>query len=326
MQDVFEIQQDIACAVAAALRLTFNHESSPSVRRCHPQAYELLLRGNSLLARRNLQEIISARQLFFRSLEADPECGRAWEGLAASYGYEYLYFNATEHNLEQALEASARAVEMLPQRAQSHVLSGIANTMARNYGKADDSFRRALDLDPDCFEACYFRARMKVREGDLQKALACFERAGEIRQDDYESVLLQAQLHIGLGNVAQALVVSRDGIERVRRALALNPSDNRALCLGAFALLRLGEQDEAEDWMRKSMRNAPSDSIVRYNAACFYALKGETETALDCLESCRVKVGQVNREWLEHDSDLDSIRDHPRFPAIVASITAEDSG
>ena len=76
-----------------------------------------------------------------------------------------------------------------------------------------------------------------------------------------------------------------------------------------------------EEWIKTSIRNEPMDSIIRYNAACFYALKGDTEKALDCLESCLVKVGQVNSEWLEHDSNLDSIRDHPRYPGIIASIT-----
>ena len=39
----------------------------------------------------------------------------------------------------------------------------------------------------------------------------------------------------------------------------------------------------------------------------------EAEHALDCLENCLVKVGNINREWLEHDSDMDNIRDHPEI-------------
>ena len=50
---------------------------------------------------------------------------------------------------------------------------------------------------------------------------------------------------------------------------------------------------------------------------CFYSLAGETQHALDCLEHCLIKVGNINREWLEHDSDMDNIRSHPRFKEII---------
>ena len=321
MKDVFDIQEEVATAVAAALSLTLNHESLSSEKECNPRAYELLLRGNSLMARRSMQDIVNARQLFSRALDEDSECGRAWAGLASTYGFEYMYYNATDTNRREALRASAKAVELAPDRAQSHVLSGIANMMSKNYGIAEDSFTRALELDSGNFEACYFYGRTCVREGELTKALRLFERAADIRPEDYESVLLQAQLYTSLGSEDKAVEVAREGIARVRRVLASNPDDNRALNLGAFALLRLGDAEEAGEWMQTSLRTNPGDSIVHYNAACFYALQGDREQALDCLENCLVKVGQINTEWLEHDSDLDNIRDHPRFPAIMASIT-----
>ncbi len=71
------------------------------------------------------------------------------------------------------------------------------------------------------------------------------------------------------------------------------------------------------------MEKAPMDSIVHYNAACLYALAGEVEKSLDCLENCYFKVGNLNREWLEHDSDLDNVRDHPRFPSYWRHLRAD---
>jgi adenylate cyclase len=149
--------------------------------------------------------------------------------------------------------------------------------------------------------------------------LKLLQRAAQVRPEDYQSVLLQAQLYHSLGDNKHELEVARKGIERARAVLELNPDDNRASNLGAFALLRLGEREEAERWMRASLRRAPMDSIVNYNAACFYALAGEVERSLDCLENCYLKVGSVNREWLLHDSDLDSVREHPRFAKILVA-------
>ena len=69
---------------------------------------------------------------------------------------------------------------------------------------------------------------------------------------------------------------------------------------------------------KASVAKAPMDSIVHYNAACFYSLAGEVEKSIDCLENCYQKVGNLNREWLLHDSDLDNVREHPRFAKILA--------
>ena len=88
--------------------------------------------------------------------------------------------------------------------------------------------------------------------------------------------------------------------------------------MGAFALLRLGETEEATEWMTTSMMHAPQDSIIQYNGACFFSLAGEVERALDCLENCLIKVGNVSREWLKHDSDMDNVRADPRFEEIIS--------
>jgi len=189
--------------------------------------------------------------------------------------------------------------------------------MIQNYPDAEAEFEKAIELDPESFDAWYFFARNKVHEGDLERALKLLQRAAKVRPEDYQSVLLQAQLYHSLGDQKRELEVARKGIERTRAVLELNPDDNRAYNLGAFALLRLGERDEAVRWMRESLRKAPMDSIVNYNAACFYALAGEVERALDCLENCYLKVGNLNREWLLHDSDLDNVREHPRFAKIL---------
>ncbi len=61
----------------------------------------------------------------------------------------------------------------------------------------------------------------------------------------------------------------------------------------------------------------PEDALILYNVACTYSTSGEIEKAVDCLEKA-VKAGMAHREWIEHDSDLDPLRDHPRFQEILA--------
>ena len=60
----------------------------------------------------------------------------------------------------------------------------------------------------------------------------------------------------------------------------------------------------------------PDDSAVLYNVACVYALLGLADSAIDCLERSLAN-GFGHWEWIEHDSDLDGLRDHPRFQALL---------
>jgi adenylate cyclase len=319
LEDIFEIQEEIASSIASTLSVTLKRASSALQQQVDPKAYDFFLRGLSYFARQSLQETIYARQMFDRALEIDPEYGRAWAGLAYTYGFEYLYFSASDVNREEALRTSHKALELAPDLAESHVSAGIAHCMVQDYPSADIEFSKALELDDQNYDAWYFFARSKVHEGDLKKAIHLFENAARVRPEDCQSVLLQSQLYHSLGDEKHELAVSREGLERARAVLELNPDDNRALNMGAFALLRLGEREEAMEWMEASVKKAPMDTVVHYNAACLYALAGNAEKALDCLENCQLRVGSLNREWLQHDSDLDSIRDHPRFAELLAT-------
>jgi len=319
LADIFEIQEEIADSIAGALRVTLKRKHSVQDLQVDPKAYDFFLRGLSYFAKHNVTDNEYARQMFKRALEVAPDFGRAWAGLAYTHGFEFMYFNASNANREEALRTSARALELAPELAESHISAGIAYCMTQAYEDAEREFDQAVELDPENYDAWYFYARNKVHEGELERALELFEHAAETRPEDYQSVLLQSQLYHSLGDNQSELDSANKGIERARTFLELNPDDNLAHNMGSFALLRLGDVKEGEKWMTASVRNAPDDSIVHYNQACFYALAGESDKALNSLKNCQNKVGNLNREWLLHDSDLDSLREHPGFAEILAS-------
>ena len=64
----------------------------------------------------------------------------------------------------------------------------------------------------------------------------------------------------------------------------------------------------------------PDDQTTLYNCACAYSRAGETELVLDCLERA-LTTGYGFRDWIEHDSDLDPLRDLPRFKELLARMS-----
>jgi hypothetical protein len=63
----------------------------------------------------------------------------------------------------------------------------------------------------------------------------------------------------------------------------------------------------------------PEDPMLLYNVACMFGVLGRTEECLDALEQA-VSKGWGDKAWIEHDSDLDSIRTHPKYLAIMQAM------
>ncbi|MEM1269810.1 MAG: S41 family peptidase [Bacteroidota bacterium] len=62
-----------------------------------------------------------------------------------------------------------------------------------------------------------------------------------------------------------------------------------------------------------------TESSTAYNGACSFALAGQTEPAIELLQMS-ADLGFMKVDLLGRDTDLDSIRDHPRWPAIEAQM------
>jgi hypothetical protein len=78
------------------------------------------------------------------------------------------------------------------------------------------------------------------------------------------------------------------------------------------------EPREAVAYVEEHMGEYPEMAATYYNLACFRALAGDPEGALDALERAADMDPDAVRKWAENDSDLDSIRDDPRFAELLS--------
>ena len=81
----------------------------------------------------------------------------------------------------------------------------------------------------------------------------------------------------------------------------------------------LGQREKAIEWLERALAVDPEDSGVLYNVGCVYARLNEPDKALDCLER-GVFHGYGHKYWIKHDSDLDSLREHPRFLKLIKDL------
>jgi serine/threonine protein kinase/Tfp pilus assembly protein PilF len=322
MEDVFAIQDDIAQAIVKALRVILTEGERKAIEKgrvANVQAYDFYLRGRQYfhqLSRKNLE---FAKQMFKRAINIDPEYAIAHAGVADSCSILYMYFDARDFNLRQADSASLKALELDPELAEAHASRGLAVSLSKRWEEASQEFEKAMRLDPKLYEAPYFYGRARFAEGKADEAIKMFERASTIRPEDFQAPVLLAQAYDSLGDTANAESWYRRGVQILGERMELNPDDTRALILGAVALARLGERERSLDMANRALSVDPDDSALLYNVACVYASLNENERAIEVLERA-IDRGFGQREWIETDPDLKSIRGTPRYEALLKAM------
>ena len=325
LEHIFEIQDDIATQVAEALEVTLR--KGPIEECCttsNVQAYDYYLQGIHYFHGWGLRNVRISIDMFTRAVEIDPDYARAWAALADSYAMIFLYWDTCEEDLSGADSASMRALELLPGLAESHVSRGLYHFANGENREAIAEFETALRLNPDLFDAYYFYARVRFQRSELHKAAELFERAERIRPDDFQAPTFLRQIYRSLGREEDARVAALRALERAEQHLELYPDDTRALNLGCAALVEHGDKEKAMQWAERSLAIDGDNPDTLYNLACSYALMGEPDRALDCLERANLE-GMSIAGWAENDSDLDSLRGDPRFQTLMECLKDHES-
>lgn len=325
LEDVFDIQDEIAQDIARALRVVLTEKEKHEIEKVptnNVQAYDFYLRGRQYFHQMRRQSLEFARQMFARAMFMDPEYARAHAGVADCCSFLYMWCEAGDANLREALAASLRAVNLDPQSSEAHASRGFAQFLARNYEDARKEFEIAIQLDDELFQAYYFYGRSCFAQGQYEKAAALFARASQVNQRDYQSPSLHALCLRAMGRLPEARDIAKVCLQKVEQHLELHPDDVRAVSIGAGALFGLGEHARALEWTDRSLQMDPEQVPILYNAACTYALLGEKDKSLDCLEKA-LHQGFGHFEWLQRDPELWSLKDHPRFKALLDGLETD---
>ena len=322
LSDVFAVQDDIAARIVHSFRLTMSGGAGRSRRRGHTAdavAYEDYLKGRYFLRRWGKRNVEIAIRLFTQAIRRSPTFAAAHAGLADAHGYLYMYIASSCENLDAADRSSRRALELDDALAEAHASRGLSLSLRRLHAEAAREFAAARALDGNLFEAPYFQARDCVVQGLYEQAIGYYRQAALTGPDEYQVPILMAQVYQTLGREEEARSANRAGLELAEKAILANPEDARACYMGAGAMIRLGQRERGQRWAERALAIDPDDPAILYNVACAHAGLGNPERAIECLERT-VKAGASYREWMENDSDLDTLRGHERFLALLATL------
>jgi adenylate cyclase len=323
VSDVFAIQREIAENVARALKLSLAERAQFRGERYAPrnmEAYEHYLRGRQLVGQYSQATIMQAPEQFRRAIALDPNYAQAHAGLADALAQQAQWrFAPAAQVLPEANASAGRALDLAPDLAEAHMAQGHVRSIAGDAEGARRAFERALELNPALFDAWHYYARDCYSRGEYARAAELFQRAHRLRPDDFTPLIFAASSLQALGDKEGARALQARASSGLLRQCELEPDNLRAHYLAGGALLQAGRAEEGRLLTEKALAMAPDDFSALYNAACFHSLSGDTERALDLLE-CALAKGGGFPDWLRHDTDLDPLRETPRFQQLLARL------
>jgi tetratricopeptide (TPR) repeat protein len=117
---------------------------------------------------------------------------------------------------------------------------------------------------------------------------------------------------------AEGAFAARDfekAAELLAQLVEIEPKDASAWHRLGYSLHAQGKLDEALQAHLKAAEFPATKSLGTYNAACVYALKNDKDKAFELLGKA-VDAGFSQTDTLDNDTDMDSLRDDPRFADI----------
>ena len=194
--DVFQLQDALTGRIVESLAVPLSARDERILKRDVPataKAYEFYLRANQIAYEAKNWSV--ARGLYEQCLEEDPDYAPAWARLGRIYRVIALYS-------DQASDA--------------------------NYARAEEAFRKALELNPDLSIAHNLVTMVELETGRARQAmLRLLERARSQSAD--------AELFAGLVQACRYAGLDRPAIAAYEHARRLEPQIRTAVCHAYFA-------------------------------------------------------------------------------------------
>jgi len=347
LNDVFEVQSEMAKRVAAALEIQLvARETTRLERRAppNPESYIEYLRGRAVL--RGLEEatLRAALQHFERAIALDEGNAAAHAGLSDTH----LVLGSVYHHVPReewrgvSRKHALRAVELDPELAEAHVSLALSLSGANDPARAEEEFRKAIALNPSLAWARVFYADLLGDLGQEEAALREFARARELDPNSAIIAGEQTALLVTVGRLDEARVALErlgelDGhgllyIDRradfelatgdiaafrrsVERFGALLPDRGELLTARALIETIEGRPERARELLREAEALAeptrPTGGI-----AAVYAHLGDLDATFRWLDLARQEGRFPTRYW-RFGPRFAHVRADPRFGEIL---------
>ena len=283
LEEIFEVQADIARHVARALELRLLSSDHRQIERAPTtdlEAYDLYLLGRHQLNRRVDEGVRRAMAHFQDALSKDPGFAEAHAGMADAYllgGIGYMD-DPPPDSLDRARRHAECALELDEELPEAHTSLGYASALAWDFVAADRAFRRAIELNPSHAQAHQWYAQFLASMcGRYEAGIREWERALEL---DPLSVVLVTELGWPYGYMGD----HDRALEQYRKALAMEPDFALAHFNVGWAYQRQGRLEAAVEAYERALELLGGGAFLRGLLATAYAEAGREARARAILD------------------------------------------
>lgn len=344
--DYFTLQDTISTRVSQSLlSQLIEKDREILVRRDteNRDAFQAYWRGRLFLEKRSPEKAIAE---FQRAIDLDPTYALGYAGLADAYIWKANFTSEADPELYgKAKVASNKALELDRNLSEAHSSIGrIKYSFDWDWRGAEESFKRAIELDANSVNARQFYSRLLTTLGRYDEALVEIHKAREL---DPRSADLGVPLYGILekqGRYDEALEVLRATLEMdkdsqfARRGTAKlyllkgeyakviqlskelysdpNESDFAWASMTATAYHKNGQTDKASEMSTRLSKMAEEDPKSLYFLALHYSETGRTAEAVAALWKC-LELREERMIWTKDEPRFANIENDPGFTEII---------
>ena len=328
LNDIFSLQDEISEAIVSALKFKLLPNEKKAIEQRgtdNVEAYNLYLMARQTYVTgydsdpRRAEAII---RLCSRATEIDPQYSRAWALLAI--GQMILRFDHGK-NSDDGLASAERALALDANLAEAHAVKAKILAEHGRHDEAATEINIALRLNPESYEVNRAAAYLRFRQQRIDEAIGYYEKSMSLMETDLNSGSMLLTCYNALGNSQAALRTARVTLARVEKMLVQDPNNATAMGSGALALGVLGDGERAKEWINRALLIDPDNMNARYNFACSLASlfkEPDVDAAMDLLGPVYETLAAGFLDHANVDPDLDTLRENPRFKAMVAAAEA----
>ena len=214
---------------------------------------------------------------------------------------------------KRAIDCLEHSIQLDSLNPGVHVLLGDVYYECKLYDKAIATLDKANRLAPGETDAYVLRARCMQETGRYDEAIEDFYSAMTANPQHGNFYFSIARVYGMKGDTAKMQEATEQGMKLYRL---------RRDSLGMNEYSSIGDYERACQVAREKLRPNSTDNYL-YNTACVFALAGHMDEALKYLEQSMEK-GFSNMTHIEHDEDLESLRNHPKYKELIAKYTAKN--
>ncbi len=353
LEDVFQIQEDIARGIANRFRGEVSAEEDLVYKRHsnNLEAYNLYLQGRYAWNRREA-DLTKASDYFGRAIEEDPDYSLAYAGLADCYNLFgwYGYLSPAE-SYPKAKELAEMAISKDDTLAEGYTSLGFAKMLYEwNWKEAEHNFLRAMELNPRYPTNRHWYSEYLMAVGRIEEAVAeakmaqaldplgliintvlamAFYFARKYNEAIHElnkiletdSDFVPAQIWLGLAYIE---VGKGDrAVELLRRTRELALDRPSVVALLGFANAASGNIQQASYVLNELRELSKQRYVSAFDLARIHIGLGETDRAVEMLASAE-RERSTSLTWARVDPTLDPLRGDFAFRELLRRMDLPD--